>query len=993
MIKHLLHRPIAVLMSFLALILLGVVVLRSIPISLMPDLPVPTLIVQIEYPNTNARDLESTVVRDVRNQLVQVSHLEDISSETRDNQAVVTLSFEAGSNTDLLFLEVNEKIDQMMGNLPRDLERPQVVKSNISDVPVFYLSVFPKDSSAGLDLELSDFARSVLKRRIEQLASVAFVDWTGYRLPQVVIKPDIDLLHSLSLSEKDLELALSGQQVDFGNVILEDGQYQYQLEFSSELNTVEEVESIYLRTGGQLLQLKDVADVSYESQPVRGLHLYNNSEAVLFTIRKQPDAQLFDLQVEFNTLIEQLRSDYTQLEFKITNDQSGLLRISMSNLGTSLAYGICFAFLVMFIFYREWHAPILIGVAIPVALIMTLLAFYMFSISINIISLSGLVLGVGLMVDNSIIIIENIRQYRLRGHSVKEACGRGAEEVIRPLISSALTTCSVFLPLVFLSGISGALFYDQAVSISVGLACSLMVGYFLLPVLISLGSRSEVKRVTRDRGDLFERTVDFCLRHKFLILGAFVGLLFLGGIVFMGLPKNAFPNITRDAILMEVDWNEPISIDESQRRLLQLLQEMPAEIKESNVLVGEKQFLLTDREQGIYEAEVLAYLHDDMFIDSVEGKILEFFKMQFPSAVLKTSPLANVFDRVFSNDRSALVAHIQSIENNIMPEVDNLVPMLNNIKSRGVQVPELPLQEEFVLTVRRHILESYGIEYATVINKLRTLFDQYKIGELRTGDQHIPINIIGSGKPIYNAIDQAFIYASEGALVPLSHFVVVSRKQTLKNITAGKGGEQYNVEFKSYSADLQHTIKSAVEMDGKHSVTFSGQYFDSLKTIRELLVIMGVSLFLLFLILAAQFESLTQPLIVLLTVPIGLVGSLLGLKLLGGDINIVALIGMIVTSGIVVNDAILKVDMINRARRDHTMVEAIHIGGRRRLKPIIMTSLTTMLALAPILFSMGLGAELQRPLAISVIFGLLFGTVASLYLIPVLYRTNPMTRK
>jgi multidrug efflux pump subunit AcrB len=986
LISSLVNRPIAVLMTFFGLVILGIVVFKAIPVSLLPNIPIPKISVQISYPNSAARELENSVTRPIRNQLMQVAHLRDIHSRTRDNYATIELDFDQGTNTNLAFLEVNEKIDQIIGNLPRELPRPRVIKTNASDVPVYFLSVYPRDESGDFDLELSEFSRSVLKRRIEQLPEVAFVDRTGYAEPQLLIRPDQALLLSAGLTEQQLVQALVENNVSPGNIILKDGQYQYHVEFLSELRSKEEVESLYLKTGTQIIRLKDVAEVEYTAMPLRGLHLYNNRKAVLFTVRKQADAQLFALKAAFDTLVHQLQLDYPQLAFVITNDQSRLLEVSMSNLQTSLLYGGGFAFLIMFLFYRDWRSPVLIGVAIPVALIMTILGFYFIDLSINVISLSGLILGVGLMVDNSIIIIDNIRQYESISMTKREAAARGASEVIKPLISSALTTCSVFVPLIFLSGISGALFYDQALSITIALGSSLLVAYFLLPVLWGLSTDRSPDQSYRIQNPRYRRSVSWALDNSRWIIFIFLGLIGAGAYFLVHLNKNAFPDLTRDAVVIKIDWNEPLRVEESWQRCVQLRSAFEGDITASNSFVGEKQFLLLDEEQGIHESEMILYLRPEVDSEELSGRLQNYIAETFPGSVASVSPLENLFDKMFANVKPDLVAHIQDSRENLIPEPEDLRPVMTSLLDRGVQLASPPLQVGYAIRILTDQVQLYKMDYQVIYNKLRTLFNQNLISKLRASDQYIPVNLGTGERSIYRLIEETEIPNQAGQYLPLKYFVQVDKVQSLKTITAGKGGESLDFSFPRYSDQLVNEIKKAVSLTRKHTVSFSGQYFENQQTIRQLLVIMGVSLFLLFLILAAQFESLTQPLIVMLTVPAGITGSMLGLYLLGESINIISVIGMIVTSGIVVNDAILKVDMMNRARKEHSIVEAIHIGGERRLKPILMTTLTTVLALTPILFSGGLGAELQRPLAISVIFGLTLGTVSSLYFVPVVWR-------
>ncbi len=985
MLHHLVRRPIAVIMTFLGLVIIGIALLDTVPVSLLPDVPIPTITVQISHPGTSARELENTAVRPVRNQLMQVGHLRDISSRTHNHQATIDLTLEQNTDTDLAFLEVNEKIDQIISLLPREMARPKVIKINISDIPVYYLSVFAKDTGQNLDLELSDFSRSVLKRRIEQLPEVAFVDRTGYVEPRVMIIPDELTMNSLGFTEQELESALKAGNLNLGSIILKDGQYQYHVEFDAELNTVEEIASIYLSVGDQVIQMKDLATVQATEITPHGRHLYNGRPAILFTIRKQANAQLYDLKASFDTLLKQMKKDYPQLDFSITNDQSNLLDVSVRNLSSSLLFGGIMAFLIMFLFFREWKAPLYIGVAIPIALIIAVTGFYLTDLSINIISLAGLILGVGLMVDNAIITIENIRQFRMRGEDYKASAATGAEEVIRPLISSALTTCSVFLPLVFLSGLGGALFRDQAISVTLALASSLIVAYFLLPVLLSLGKNKKYESEKSNHLIWFRKSVDWVLSRKIIVCSLFFALLLSGIFILNTIEKKTFPELTRNALSVEIDWNEPLTVGENISRIQNVLSAFSDGIAKSNALVGEKQFLLQDEEQSIQEASMILFLIENKNVGDLAQAIEQFVRRDYVNAVIRIAPLENLFDKIFSSKQSALVAQISSNQENIMPAMNDINLVAAHLKRKNIILDPPAQQQEYLIRVKLDQTQLYEVDHLRVYEKIKTLLNAYEVIKMRTTDQYVPVVLGSDQRSMYDLLAKATVRNRKGKTLPVQSFVQINKTQAPKTITAGKGGESLNFSFDSYSDVLVQDIKEAVSLTGRHLVSFSGQYFENRKIIKELSLIMLVSLFLLFLILAAQFESLWQPLVVMLTVPVSLAGSVTGLYLLGESVNIIAIIGMIVTMGIVVNDAILKIDMINRARKSSTIVEAIHTGGERRLRPIIMTSLTTILALIPILFATGLGAELQRPLAVAVMFGLSLGTLASLYFVPVVY--------
>lgn len=1010
MLRSLLHRPVAVLMTTVGLCVLGLVVLRTLPISLLPDIAIPRITVQISWPDRSAAEIEEAIVQPLRNRLLQVGHLTDIQSESRSGSAGIRLAFAYGTSTDLAFIEVNEQIDQASEQLPREVPRPRVVKANVSDLPVFYLSMVPKaDSLAGTQvdpLELSEFARSVIKRRLEQLPEVAFVDLSGLSEAEVRIRPDRQQMQALGISNEMISQALEANNLQLGNILLQDGQYQYAIRFASRLQTVADIGNIYLETGNRRLQLREVAEVSLQSQELRGSYRFQGPKdrppgrpGIIFSVRKQADARLFSLQESFAALLADLRTQYPQLDFYVTNDQSDLLRVSIDNLLTSLLYGAGFGFLILFLFFREWRAPVLIALVIPVSLIISLFGLYLADISINVISLAGLILGVGLMIDNSIIVIENIRQQRRLGLSLSEACIQGGEEVIRPLFSSALTTCSVFIPLVFLSGLSGALFYDQALSVSLALGASLLVAYFLLPVLVRLSEKersASASAATESSGTEwleraavtpFARSIDVVLNYRWLFLLLLV--LFLGGGVWLlqRSTKILFPPLTRPGLEIAIDWNKPISLAANEDRIAVLSRDLDEGIDSLQIFAGEQQFLISDWEQQINEARLFVFPTDIDRIAELDVAIGNWLQERYPEASLRTNPIKNIFDQVFGQEGPELLVHLQAVGKTAPPEPQAVQFLVDQFQEQGLE-PSVPVrQEQYAVRIDRREALRYQVEYEAIYDRLLTLFNDNRINTLQSGQDAIPI-VLGDRERqgVFQQLQVARVDNREGTPVPIRNFISMDREESYKSLEATRNGLVYNIRLAQYRPGIETQIRNQVRERSQLSVQFSGSVYESRQQIRELLGVLGIALLLLYLILAAQFESLLQPLIVMLTVPVGIAGAITLLWLAGESLNLIAIIGMTVMSGIVVNDAILKIDMMNRLRANgHSLSDVIHGAGQRRLRPILMTSLTTILALAPVLFTSGLGAELQRPLAWAVIGGLTVGTAASLYLLPVLY--------
>ena len=455
MIKFLLRRPIAVLMVFLACVIIGIITYNTLPVSLLPDIAIPEITVQVTGDNMSARELENTVVKPVRRQLMQVGKLRDIRSETRDGSAIVRLKFDFGTNTDLAFIEVNEKIDAAMNSLPRDFRRPRVIKASATDIPVFYLNLTLKDDKPYTPtdeqkfLDLSDFADNVVKRRIEQLPEVAMADMTGLMYRHLQIVPDLNMLESASISLNDIENTLAANNIEPGSMTVRDGYYEYNIKFSSLLRTPEDVRNIYLRKGDRIFQLKDLAKIEVVRQPETGLSLIGGKRAVTLGVIKQADETMKSLKKSLNTTLVDLERTYPDVQFTVNRNQTELLDYTIANLRENLTLGFLLVFIVALLFLGDAKSPIIIGITMVTALITTFIFFYLFGQSLNIITLSGLILAVGMMIDSAIIVTDIIA-IRMRNIRWK-SCIKGTNELCTRA-HSALTTIAVFVPLVFMSG-------------------------------------------------------------------------------------------------------------------------------------------------------------------------------------------------------------------------------------------------------------------------------------------------------------------------------------------------------------------------------------------------------------------------------------------------------------------------------------------------------------------------------------------------------------
>ena len=666
MVKFLIRRPIAVLMAFTASFIIGLVTYFALPVSLLPDIDIPQITIQVTGDNMSARELENTLVAPVRRSLLQVSGLDEMRSETRDGSGIIRLSFDFGTDTDLAFIEVNEKIDAAMNSLPRDATRPKAIKASATDIPVFYLNMTLKDGQpyAPVDeqafLQLCELADNVVRRRIEQLPQVAMADVTGIPGRMLRLVPDRAKMESLGLTIADLENALAANNVEPGSMLVRDGYYEYNIRIASLLRTPEDVERIYLNVDGRILQLKDICRVQVVSQKELGRSLADGKRAVTLAIIKQSEENMDNLKAELKRTTDYFSRLYPSIEFSVSRNQTELLDYTISNLQQNFTLGFLLIFVVAILFIGDVRSPLVIGISMVTSVVITFFFFYICRVSLNIISLSGLILAVGMMIDNAIIVTENVSQYRERGYSLRRAAVAGTTEMITPMLSSSLTTIAVFVPLVFMSGIAGAIFSDQAFSITSGLLVSYFTGIMLLPVLYLLFYRIALRKhnwLTRNfrevlKNDWLERFYDAGIRWTFAHkrLSLLLGLLTLPlcVVMFRVLDKERMPEITQSELIVKVGWNENIHVEENERRVNDLMREVDSLVVEHTAYVGMQDYVLNaDEELAADEAELYFKTASPGDVGKVEAQVKDFFRRNYPDAVVTFAPPMSVFEQLF----------------------------------------------------------------------------------------------------------------------------------------------------------------------------------------------------------------------------------------------------------------------------------------------------------------------------------------------------------
>lgn len=998
MLRSLIHRPIAVTMTLIATMVMGLMALHFIPVSLMPDIDVPQITVQVNMPGYSAIEIDKEVVSPLRGQLMQVAGVKDIRSESRMDVGYVMMVFEPGSNIDLSFIEVNEKIDRAMNMMPKDMERPKVIKASAMDIPAFYLDICLKNESDDLAFaQLGCFAKGVVSKRIEQLPWTAMVDLSGTVGTEITCIPDDEKLQALGLTTQDIETAIKKNNITLETLSVVDGLYRYNIHFDSQLLTKDDVANIYLNHDGRLLQLKDLCSIEEQVAQRNGIVRHGKDNAITMAVIKQNDAQMADLQQGMEELLEDMRKEYPDIRFKLTRDQTYLLTYTIGNLKVNLLLGVMLASLILFVFMRRWRLSLLIVLTIPLSLIMTLLCFYIIGISMNIISMSGLILGVGMIVDNSIIVIDNVMRRWQSGEMEEGAVVNGTEEVFTPMLSSVLTTCSVFIPLIFLSGVAGTLFYDQAMGVTIALFASLAVATLVVPVyLYQLFKRQQQVQVASDGGismyGLYEKALKWVFRHRKLCLLTLVCLMPLTGIIFWQIEKERMPEVPQDDMLINIDWNTGISAAENDRRITELMALLNgADVVTTTSMVGTQEFLLSHT-RDITASEAVVYLKatSEDALNGVKKKFSRQMQSQYPAASVEYAESSNLFNLIFQTDEADLEIHLQD-EDGKRPGIAQTREFVDTLRKAFPDVNIMPVVTE---TNIRYVADMeqmavYKVSYEQLYRRLKELISRSRVFEINDGAQSIPV-IIGSDNRESDRVLNSSVRNSDGISVPIAYLVRETRGENYKRLQAGNGGEYYSINLSASDSKVRRIMdfveRQVHKPESKLSASYAGGYFSSRQMIWELALVLTVALALLYFILASQFESFILPLIILTEMVIDVFFVVGVLWLLGESVNVMSMTGIVVMSGIIINDSILKIDTINRYYRGGmSLLRAIMTAGHNRLKPIVMTSLTTILAILPLLSRGDMGSALQYPLSLTLIVGMTIGTFVSLFLVPLLY--------
>lgn len=1038
--KAVVGRPTTVFIIFALIVGFGLYTSSDLAIDLFPEINPPVLVVFTSYEGSGPEEVERSVTRPLEGQLSNVSNIQRISSTSSEGFSQLILEFTFGTDMTEASNEVRDRLELVKSFLPDDATTPQIFKFDPSLIPILQLRLSGNRSPE----ELRQIAENTAQPRIEQVEGVALASVRGGRQPVIRIEIPQNRLEAYDLTFTQIAGALRANnvQVSAGNIV--EGNTSYLIRTAGEFQSLDDIRNTVIAYRGTpsaanptavpvAIRLRDVADVFRGYRDESNVIYFNGEPGVFITVQKQSGTNSVQVADAVIARLAQINQSLpVGVQLSVVQDTTNLIRDSLADVSSSAITGGLLAVLILFIFLRSLRTTLIIAISIPVSIIVTLMLMYFAGLTLNLMTLTGLALGIGMLVDNSIVILENIYRYREKGAKLTASAILGSQEMITAITASTLTTIFVFLPLAIFRArleVIGELFASLAFTVVISLLSSLAVAVFLIPVLTShylpIGSRKlnplrGIRRVLDDAmaavfsglDRAYVATLRWALRFKavviLVVLAIFTGSLFM-------IPMTGFeftPDGDDDTVTVEVEMPIGTRLDVTRSVLKQMeliVQQEVAAYRDIILEVGQPGFFgfagTADTSRGSITIQLPPFAERTVSAREVQDILRGHFD-SFPGAVFSFGTGGGGGGGGFN--ASPVEITLRSDDRALMAETGQRIVDLIRANIPGATEPQINLSEglpQVEIVIDRQKAYELGLNIATIGQEVRANVDGITAGRLRVGgtEQDILLILDERNRDQIPDLQKIFVINNFGRRIPLASVaslerttgpVSIARQDQSRTLTITAGlapGETIN----NVMPAIQRMIREEIPAREELVITYGGD-FESLITYGQtFVVILIISVLLVFGVMASQFESFLDPFIILFTVPLTLIGVIMLYVFTGTNFSLFTAVGLVMLVGIVVNNAIVLVDYTNLLRkRGMSINDACIQAGGNRLRPILMTTLTTVLGLIPVAFTVGEGSSLVQPIAKTVVGGLSVATILTLYLIPVLYAIfNRMSEK
>ncbi len=996
-------RPVGVIMIVLAVIVLGVISLRNLAIDLFPNINVPVAVVQTSYQGAAPQEVEQLVSRPVESAVGSIEGITSVESVSSPGSSLVIMQFDWGRDIDSSMNDIRERIDQIAGILPEGASRPSVLRFDPQQLPVMWIGL----SGASPEV-LQQVAERDIEPAFERLDGVAAIGIEGGKTREIQVQMDQARLVAYGLSGAQIAQAIGGENQSASAGNLARGTQDLQLRINGEFTSIEDIENTPITTpAGGTVKVRDVAEVTDTFRDVTLKSQVNGEEAVVLSVTKQSDANTVQVSNALYDAVDEIQAQLADdnLSLDIIIDTSVFIRQSISSVVNNMLIGGVLSIAMLLLFLRSVRTTLVIGISIPIAIISTFTLMYFTGETLNVLSMGGLALGLGMMVDSSIVILENIFSKRQQGYTIIEAAKEGGSELAAAVLASTLTTIVVFLPIVFVDGLAAEIFRPLAYTVAFALFASLVVSLTLIPMLSSRmlsGVKPDVEheekgfnRLLAKLNQRYQRVLQWALRKRKTTLAlTFVTLVAsLALVPFIG--TTFIPESDQGQVQVNVVTQAGSRLAETEVVVAEIEEELTqyAEMIETSyaMIGGNSQGFSSSGNQAEFIIQLVEPSEREMtteaFVAALEGGIEEMPGAEITVAGVDAglgggSPIqVNISGSEFDV--------LEDLAQQVMWIVEDIEGTTNVDSTIAEGRPELQI------VVDRDLAGQYGLSQQQVMNEVTLGFSGQVATRYREAGNEFDVRVIlpEMYRQTIHDVETMMIRNNQGEEIPLVAVAELrqvqgpteinrSDQQRQVRVTSDLTGDQ---DLGTVTAEIQRQLDRLNTPDG-YRLALGGQGEDMAESFEQLTFALALSIFLVYMVMAIQFESFVYPFIIMFSLPTTLVGVLGGLFITGQPLSVPAFIGIIMLAGIVVNNAIILVSYINILRekgvdRDEAIMEA----GRSRLRPILMTTLTTVLAMVPLALGFGQGAEAQMPMAVVIIFGLLVSTIFTLVLVPVMY--------
>ncbi|MGX9757172.1 efflux RND transporter permease subunit [Clostridioides difficile] len=992
-------RPLTIIMVFLVLIVFGGIGYKKMSINLMPDIEIPVVMVMTTWTGAGPQDVDEQVSQKVDESLSAVSNVKSTMSSSQESVSMVVAQFEFGTNLDEIMNDVRSKVDALQTSLPDDAAKPTVLKLDMNAQAIGQLVISGGNNNAQA---LRKYAEDVIQPKIESIDGTTSADIKGGEKAQVNVIADPSVLSNYGVSLSTIKGILSSSNKTFPYGSITQGEDKIVLRSIDKLESLDDIKQIQIPVkGGNTVNLDTLCSVDYGYADKDSIYRYNGKSSLVIDISKQQDANTVKVMQDAYKYVDELNKENPQFKIKIANDTSAYISESINSVMSNLLISAVISFIVIFAFLKSVRASLVVAVAIPISIIGTIAVLYFTGESLNLITASSLVISVGMVVDNATVVIENIFKYRKNGRlSIDECAIEGTRTVTNAILASTLTTIAIFLPIMFTEGIAKITFGALGKTLIASLAFSFIGAITLVPSVFAKLSRGKSSEKMKEKdspifdkvSEGYKKLLSICLRHQRLVvissLLIFVASLF--GMSFIGM--DFMPAADKGELAISIELPKGLSL-EANDYYVSMTEKKVSDIPEIKTLITS---LTSDsNNNGAKIAiELESQKNRKRSTDEIEKEIIDRVAT-VPDCKINVSQNSSVMGGTSGAD---FTLEMKGPDLDVLKILGKEVEKeFSSIKGfRNVETSLADTTQEAQFTIDKHRAQEYGVNTAEIAGLLRTAINGDSVTTATIDDYKVDVNLKFKADSVDNLEDikQLKVSSATGKEVPLGAFSDIKMVDGLQSISRTDGNFSVSITATLDNLDAGTATKLALEKTNKmvipkdYSIGVGGETEMMNESMASLGFSMVIAIALVYMVMVAQFESFSKPFIIMFCVPFAFVGVVLSLLVTGQSLSTVGMLGIILLIGIVVNNGIVLIDYIEqlrKANRSNDLIGLVSIGCAARLRPVLMTTATTILGMLPTALSLGEGGETMQPLAIVIMGGLTVSTLITLVLIPTIY--------